>query len=542
MLREPTFAEPKTPAPVPWGKPPPAPWNPPPADARPPLPTTIPKTTPIDLTRSPKPDFLPNGKPNLTVPKPAPGGFPKPKFNPHPTPVSPGPKVPNFKAIGRQVAWDILNPDNNADGTVPDFNRTLPKPKGGPERSTKPDIMTNTCLPAENYGLPPGSNGFIAQSQLFYRTSFDGIPWWIRDPTPPSWKEDYGYIHLVRHDKSEPLTAGNLTALLRHGVKSKSSFVSSNGTPYSKYTMWYQRYGVIGGTGEEWEGDYTIEEFEVQKRYDKGPDYYTKYPPGGTVLQRGTTYDQHYIGRVFFCPGEGYQEPQDDNDYDRNEDEDDMPCKWKPANDPNVESLEMIDFDVKHFKGCEYNYLGEPDFFETKTVQFPKGIGESMVKMYDRQSEIQAQFCELPLSPMVLPDWMPLKWGNVEKLVVLYAVEKDGKRGPSKYSITIPHWSRSESQTNEQMFPSYNKGNWCSIMEHSDGSRVTINANSKSSAEEVMNTIRGHLEPPWRYTKLENAGLRRGAPIQDNYVVPTEARYYEAGTESITPLWTKKFR
>ena len=541
MKFEPTFAEPKAPAAVPWGKPPPAPWKPPAPNSRPALPANLPKRAPIDLTKTPKPDFKPNGAPNA-LPKPAPGNLAKPRGAPL-TPTSAGPKLPNFRAIGRRAAWEIVNAGPNADGTIPDFNKTLPKPTNNPQPLPTPDLSGQPCISGQNFGVPPGTNGFLIQYEL-WRTDGDqgsensqtGF-----NPITPGWSQSLGFFNQIYIPEQYNGVSPRTTSLTRHGVKSKQSYISTSGVPSVKYTMYKQSYGVLGSDGSSWEGEYAYSEIYVTKDFDPGADHYAQYPLWTWPYERGTDYHQILTARIPFCDETEWPDPIEDDDYDRNEDEDDMACKWKPANDPRVESLEMIDFEVEEFKGCLYRFDGEEDFFETKTVQFPRGIGEMMVEMYNRQSLIQSQFCKLPVPPMVIPDWMPLKWGNVEKLVVLYAVEKNGKKGPAKYSITIPHWYRPKSQCTLDMFPPYTKGAWNLIMEHSDGSRVTLNADSKQSAEALMLHYRNLLDDPWRYTAIENAGIRRGKAVQENYVVPTEIRFFKAGTNEIKAEWTKKF-
>ena len=540
MKFEPTFAEPKAPAAVPWGKPPPAPWKPPAPEARPPLPVKLPKTPPIDLTKTPKPNLAPNPPPGTALPKPGPGNFPKPKLDKAPTPTSPSPKLPNFRAIGRRLAWDIVNAGPTANGNLPDFDKPLPEPRPGPIKSNLPDLSTEPCVSPTNYGLPPKTRGSIAQIQLFYGTTPDGFPSTTSVYEPPSWKENYGLLHVIQLEGYNANAIHQGTNFLKYGVKSQATYTGPDQKVYKKYILWSQRYGTLPGKGEEWEGDYMFTEYEIRADYDRGADYYATYFPEGKVLQRGTGYTYYFLDAVGFCGEDDFPEPIENDDYDREEDEDEMACKWKPANDTNVESLEMIDCTVKHFKECRFIMGGEPDHFEEKVVKFPRGISASMIAMYNRQSEIQAQFCDLPLSPMVLPDWMPLKWGNVEKLVVLYAVEKNGKKGPAKYSITIPHWPKTKVQTQSYMFPSYTKGNWNLIMEHSDGSRVTLNADTKQSAEALMLNFRNLLDAPWRFSEIESAGLRRGKAVQENYVVATEVRFFKAGTDEIKPEWTKK--
>ena len=198
---------------------------------------------------------------------------------------------------------------------------------------------------------------------------------------------------------------------------------------------------------------------------------------------------------------------------------------------------------VRVFKGCSVDADGRPDYFNDLEIEVNQIDAIATKKMLDAQADSLALQCVICEPLLVLPDWMPAKWANMSKLVVLYA-EKDanGKYKSAKYTVTIPHWAKGKESTKKEDFPVLPKGQYQSILEFPDGSKITLNAKTVKDAKDAMIKICEGLEVGYKDAVIPEPGLRGGKKIAEITVYPVEARYFVKGNQDLTPAWSVDFR
>jgi hypothetical protein len=325
------------------------------------------------------------------------------------------------------------------------------------------------------------------------------------------------------------------------GVQGKETYTDEDGVEYVVYRYWVQFSGRIPFSGRPWAGTVgTWVGDPRRKTSDTGPDVVSDGADFGGWDKLPSQISVSYMCRVFLCDEQYDTDPTDPNDYDREEDEK-LACKWLTENNQDVDQLESEEFTYEKFVGCRYQSDGTPNFFEEGTITAPRGLGPSLVAILETQSKMSAALCELPVPVPVVPDWMPQKWSNVPKLVVLFAEEVDGKFKSAKYEITIPHWIKSQSETNVNMFSSYTKGQSQCVYEMTDGSKITVNANGDSLAENIISQLLNGVDPSFKSGSVPPAGKRKGRPLKVVDVFPVEARFYDRNIEELKPTWIKKF-
>lgn len=468
--------------------------------------------------------------------------------------TAPAPVAKTAGSLGRkllkvgpfvEVGFELLFPPGTSPGGIPDFSMPLPDPDMQPEPGDQTDICGKGGTNARNGGSRPGAPGRVVQ---YRRTEFTsrnntaltnitgGVEW----SRPLGIRKKHYSSSSSRDYIDDRGTIKNY-----YGLSGKRTYTEyENGQPveYVEYSYWHQWTGKPVGSDKKWLGQIgEWVDWPVKKSLDTGPSLYGGYGEGHWKKLPSQ------LSSVIDCveqyePDDEPDEYDDPNDYKREED-DRVACKWLTENNVDVDQLTIEEFTYKKFKGCDYKQDGSPDFFNEGKIMSPRGIGPSIVAMLNSQADLLGSMCELPVPPFALPDWMPTKWANMNKLVVLYAEQKDtGGFHPAKYSVTIPHWSKSRSQTSESFFTSYTKGQYQCIYEMSDGARITINANTASAARAVMGLIVGGL--PSNLTEdipVPAAGLRGGKTLKQIDVFPRECRYFEKGKEDLIPKWIKKF-
>ena len=499
----------------------------------------LPKELPPELT---KPDAIPRGRgvrsKNPFPAKPLPGNpttrIPRktPLPNTNPKPASPN-RLPDFRKIGRDIAWEILKPTPTADGTLPDF-QSEPKvdPDFQPESGNQDSILESDCLSPSNYGLPPDTELQVYQFELVEAT-YSSATATSGDGRAVNWNRKMGIAKTVgRVIVPESELIKRYTTL-----KGKVTIPDTGPDPLVYYEFSVQERGRIPGTGRYWQGQWGVAYSPNRyKSRDYGP-YRNGVADISGYSKRFTQVLVGYQGSKGFCPEEPQEEPTNPNEYDR-QDDDPMPCKWKPTNDPRVESLELEEIEYQKFSGCYFYSDGSTDHFSTEVMMVPKLISAIILRMLTDQNKQLAEMCDRTEPVLVVPDWMPLKWANVEKLVVMYAEKVNGKYKSAKYQVTIPHWGKNQTDTKNHGFTSISKGQFQLIHEMKDSSRITLNcATSQECNSKMLEFLRG-VNVNYRNTITVNPAVRGGTVLAQIEIHPVDARFFKAGTDEIKPEWT----
>jgi hypothetical protein len=74
-----------------------------------------------------------------------------------------------------------------------------------------------------------------------------------------------------------------------------------------------------------------------------------------------------------------------------------------------------------------------------------------------------------------------------------------------------------------------------------DGSRITVNADGDSLAENIVRMLLNGVDPAYKNGDVPPAGKRRGRPLAKIDLFPVEARFYDKNTDEIKPIWVRRF-
>jgi hypothetical protein len=129
----------------------------------------------------------------------------------------------------------------------------------------------------------------------------------------------------------------------------------------------------------------------------------------------------------------------------------------------------------------------------------------------------------------------------VPQLAILFAeVKSTGKLGDSRWTLHVPHYNKPQGY--KPSIPSYTKGNWSSVLKLNDGSRIVVNASTKSEAQKVTNKLKILVPVAMRSNKAGKAIKARiienqEAPLREVKVIPVRADFYSKGQLSGKPDW-----
>lgn len=499
---------------------------------------SLPPTSPDDVR---KPDRYPR----------LPGDFSRDKLK-RPIDLSKPKKVdaPRNSPRGKiKIRWTdviqyILEDNPSSDGTIPDYDSEPGPDDEYPDDSNEPELQQGECADAIRYpalkGKPYDS---LVQIQYVHTEGYALGTYGFSDYVPKI------TIHRKTYVRGDiPKEFGNPSGYRAEFAEfGRRTRVDLNGRIYKIY-----KFGVRDGFRRSGDGRFVWMGWSMFSSIPLPTDVFRnptvpqllRYVGSGEVGRyfKGATLRDVYGPSAYPCEEEE-NEPQDPNDYDRKNDEDNMACKWKPTNDPRVESLEETELEYEKFIDCEGGSNRDEPFFRTARINAPTLMHPVLVKILNEMEIQKSKVCSISSPVLVLPDWMPAKWANMSKLVVLYA-EKDsqGKYKSAKYMITIPHWGKGETSTEVADFPILEKGQYQCILEFKDGSRITLNAITAIAAKQAMEKIVVGLEPGYSDAIVPDAGVRGGKKIAEITVYPVEARYFIKGKEDLIPGWIVDFR
>jgi hypothetical protein len=142
---------------------------------------------------------------------------------------------------------------------------------------------------------------------------------------------------------------------------------------------------------------------------------------------------------------------------------------------------------------------------------------------------------------LVIPDHWQYLTGNYPQLVVTYREKtKSGKQLDSKWTLTIPHYSKPENF--KPTLPSYTKGSVEGVLKFTaTNARIVVNAISEAEARRVLNACKNLCDPEIVRAGFEvRIAKRFGRPLTETTVVPTRAAFFSKGRRDLAPDWRIK--
>ena len=144
----------------------------------------------------------------------------------------------------------------------------------------------------------------------------------------------------------------------------------------------------------------------------------------------------------------------------------------------------------------------------------------------------------------LIPEWWQTRIGSDRpQLVVVFKLKNESNNGKNKanrWSLTIPHFDGSGTQTNIQkklkLIPDYDKGNYQGMLTLKYNSKLIIYAKSIIEAERFIKKIVTSNLIDKKYLDKANYDIKVGK-IKGNFkeirVTPTYAKYYSTGQKNL---------
>lgn len=317
-----------------------------------------------------------------------------------PTPRTPnaGPIAPTVPFLIRKIIEYVLEPQPTSDGTPPDYERTAPQDDPYPDSGSEPELETRECLELTKYPVLEGDkNSSIVQIDYLV------VPGHIQDNFYQSPSPDALLLGRKSYKKERALNFNSSNNGFTTQYKEIGKY-SSKPDEFPKVTTFKvaTRVGFRrGGDGLfVWSGwtIYVMGPY-LQSRITGMPN---PFEEGDSAVKRMQYQGARYITRfgreAYPCSPQPEKDTQDPNDYDRNQDEDAMACKWQPANDPRVESLALENYSHARFIDCEVvDGMSQP-YFGTDNIDLPVCVGPALVKILNEIAYLKGRKCSTTAS------------------------------------------------------------------------------------------------------------------------------------------------
>ena len=381
--------------------------------AEPNIPNARPTGLPPGMSPLPKTEPAPH---NVPVPKPSAPGQPISKPLPKPTfggktekpprefpktntPRTPGTKpfVPTIPQLVRKVIEYVLEPQPTSDGTIPDYEQTVPEDEPYPDSNDEPELDTDECLSAAKYTQLQGQlDDSLTQITYFMRPGHiqDNFYTYSNPPTRKIARKTF------LTSRTLVFSTDNNGYLFEYKEIGRETY--NRGTPEARVTykgILREGYRRTGDGKFVW-GGWTV--------YKLGSFLSSDYPSmpsprsvagvaGFRLLFQGAIYSDGFTARADPCDPQADTDIQDPNDYDRTED-DILACKWKPENDADVNQLEMIEYEYQKFEECYLvNGTIPTPIFSTATIELPIGLSAAFLQILRLHNKARADKCiEVP--------------------------------------------------------------------------------------------------------------------------------------------------
>lgn len=475
------------------------------------------------------------GPENIRIPTTNPGGIPR----------SGG--IPKGSVLGTAASFIIepyLNPLPTTEPTFPDWFNPPPDPGFSPEPGDQTSVCGQPCVSGSDYGNYSNSPGRVYQYQVTEFTDVgDTSTGYVQVKEEP-WSRSLGIAKIYSSDGfPDGFVIGGLNVEL--GVAGKITYTDADGRDYSQWIYSHQFKGKIPFTGRKWSGAVGLRRgFPWLATEYKTPDPENDYFPRLIWEKIPSRISIRYMCTTFVCDKEYDISPRRYDNNPDDEDDEDMPCKWKEENDEDVNQLEMTEVLYKIFTSCsEVDGDGRPRRFDERRMYVPAGMAEALRTMLDCHAETLAAQCDIDAVAAV-PDWWQVRIGaNRPQLVVLYARKfDDGSWDKPKYSISIPHWTKTEEDTTLSNLPEYDKGQKQGMVVFSDNSKLIINAKTEGECNRVIDALLDGIDSSKKEGMVTTITDRKGKELRQIKVYPRVAKYFATGQMNMSPTWRKKLQ
>ena len=377
--------------------------------AEPNIPNARPTGLPFGMSPLPKTEPPPS---NVPIPKPGVPGQPIAKPLPKPdfggktakpprqfpttnTPRTPGTKpfVPTIPQLVRKIIEYVLEPQPTSDGTPPDFEEVVPEDEPYPDTRNEPELETQECLELVKYPQLEGDkNSSLIQLDYLVtpghkQTNFNSLP--VPDLVIKQ-RKTYKKERLITLDSSNRQFTEEFRKI------GKYTTPASQGPQLITYKVVIRVGFRRDGDGVFVWGGWSI--------YLLGPYNlagHTGMPDpilvGDSAIKRlqyqGARYLTRFGRQAYPCSPQSDDDIQDPNDYDRQQDDKDMPCKFTPQNNTDVASLQSSTLYYQKFRGCQFHSDGLPNFFENGEMEVPNLMHPAIAKVLELHNEALASHC-----------------------------------------------------------------------------------------------------------------------------------------------------
>jgi hypothetical protein len=199
------------------------------------------------------------------------------------------------------------------------------------------------------------------------------------------------------------------------------------------------------------------------------------------------------------------------------------------------DSLKPASVEIQKFVACENPKEGEEPVFSKQSVQVPKGTEALFKTLFEVLGNIAEESCNS--NNFVVPERWQYVVNPVPQLVVTYQ-EDNGKKKPSSWTTSIPHYNKDKSFT--PRLPSYTKGDYNGILQFEDNSRIHVNCVNEREAKRVLKAFLRYCDPKFSKTAKIKISKRFSAekqPLKSVKVKPVRASFFPSGQKNSTPAW-----
>ena len=304
-----------------------------------------------------------------------------------------GPIAPTVPFLIRKIIEYVLEPQPTSDGTPPDFEEVAPEDEPYPDTNNEPELETRECLELVKYPqlegdknssliqldylVTPGhvqgnfNSNAVPDLVLRQRKTYKKERLLTLDSSNREFKEEFRKIGKFTSPANQPPQYVTYKVAIRVGFRRDGDGLFVWGG-WSIYLL--GPYALAGHTGMP--NPILVGDSAIKKLQYQGARYLTRF------------------GREAYpCSPQPEKDTQDPNDYDRNQDEDAMPCKWQPSNDPRVESLALENYSHVRFIDCEVvDGISQP-YFGTENIDLPICVGPALIKILDEIAYLKGRKC-----------------------------------------------------------------------------------------------------------------------------------------------------
>lgn len=309
-----------------------------------------------------------------------------------PTPRTPnsGPPVPTVPFLIRKIIEYVLEPQPVSDGTLPDYEQKPEVDDPYPDGNNEPELDQRECLEVLKYPQLQGRPGDSLTQITYYQVA--------GHPQTNFYTMPGGAVSVIARKtyiSSETLSLDSSNIGYQREIKEIARETSSDNSRRYKLQVreGYRRTGdgkFVWGGWSTW-----LTRFLPLSQFPSMPSFdYLRGDSTNIFLQyAGAYYFDRFPLRAYPCSEEP-KDTQDPNDYDRNQDDDAVACKWKPENDPRVEGLRLQEYEYQSFAGCYTENDIPLPAFSTDRLDMPVCVGETLVKMLNRLAILEGQACK----------------------------------------------------------------------------------------------------------------------------------------------------